>query len=660
MKITNNSLQIQAAAFPVIILESAVPKVCSNEITASTFWAEITNLVPGQPIEKLITAAVTGNTGKSRFISPPFDLQHIRSSVSSLGDGDLLIAGPKTPHDILVAIAQSLQNGAAWFLHPDTPVETIEEIASTMSNGARLALHPRMASHKIRTGIAALNLETTLLLHPSSSDNELLVLLNALNENSRFTVLNPPASPVEMLFRAMAIQLSELDALPLDNPVVSPDISTDTSLENSKIHLSDISKLNEWAKSRHFEYLHTRPANNEYANIEQQLFLHQVALLGTQGHNTGVFTSKEIGKGTFLGEYLGERRTFDKEKNLDYVFKLGDDSEQCIDATQKRNWTAMVNSSSSADTANVTSCIIKNHIYYKAIANIQPDQQLLIYYDDDYTFESNVHRFLKPDDTWLDSNDMLTLYANLYQPEIKTLDDERFISTVFKLSPGTLFNVPVLNQKAGKPDLPLLAIHPETMQAEPQSRQENITLLMMHCWNGSLVNAKKLLKHGANPNIQTSISGVSALHVVIAAPYSIELKTSLIECLLQHGAILTLQDKLNRSVLHLATEYQDLDLIKYLCAIDAKKCLRNLIDNDDHDVFDLAQQYKSRRIMNYLRKWIGEDQPDPDASVSANKVTGTGQTFFSPTADIPNKRRKGHHMRTDESSKPALSVRKMG
>jgi len=167
-------------------------------------------------------------------------------------------------------------------------------------------------------------------------------------------------------------------------------------------------------------------------------------------------------------------------------------------------------------------------------------------------------------------------------------------------------------------DLPLLAYDINNHQLLAQKHQENITQLMFHCYNGEEAYVELLLNSEANPNIQSSISGYSALHLVVVSSLEFNTKKHLIELLLEHGADLALQDRLEESVLHKAIRTQNVELVNYL--IIKSPQLTDLIDLHDRDAFLFAvaegaseiaehmmQSFTQKDIKEYLKNKAFQD-----------------------------------------------------
>ncbi|RUR05828.1 SET domain-containing protein-lysine N-methyltransferase [Legionella sp. km772] len=306
-----------------------------------------------------------------------------------------------------------------------------------------------------------------------------------------------------------------------------------------KIAISDQKAISAWAQKQGFDYIPTQDKKKQA--VEQSLAIGSVALLGRASKSLGVYNVGDvtIKKGTVLGTYEGERKPFSffEKGKLDYVYRLDDDAEgEAIDAHKKRNWTAMVNSASSESIANVYGALKNGQIIYIAKNNIKPGRQLLIYYGDDYEFDINVHRFLRTENTWLDSYDIYLKYSSFYEKPEKWPINLRGLIHVEQESFFLKPKISKLNSETV--DLPLLFFNGQTREMENQDLQENPTLLMLACWEGNYDLVERLLKIGANPNIQSSISGLSVIHFIAAADLKVDQKIELLTLLLTYGLML--------------------------------------------------------------------------------------------------------------------------
>ena len=183
---------------------------------------------------------------------------------------------------------------------------------------------------------------------------------------------------------------------------------------------------------------------------------------------------------------------------------------------------------------------------------------------------SQEKKFLKSIDNWRESHDIFNDHADFYCPSPKIMASS--LVAFFKLDPDQLFAIPNIekltqesNHLTGSSniDIPLLS-YAHNGDLLPQYQQENITPLLIACWEGRKEIVQALLYRGANPNIQSSIQGYSALHLVISAPYDLSRKIDLIHILVQHNAILVLKDKNNDIILNLALRNKDVELTRFL------------------------------------------------------------------------------------------------
>jgi hypothetical protein len=319
-----------------------------------------------------------------------------------------------------------------------------------------------------------------------------------------------------------------------------------------------------------FEFISQENNNlGPFEDLQDNFLIGSVSLLHkgkTSKNFLGVFAARNLihREDRCLGEYTGERKETkktQKNKNFDgdYAFDLNNGTT--IDAKNKRGWPAIVNATSCYESSNVEARKVNGRVYYYLIRTIKAGEQLLIYYGDDYTFQDK--RFLNPSDNWEESIDKFKKYQGFYKAHQSL--DEPLISLL--AMNARYYAVPDESQirECNNVDIPILAYRSET-SFFPQNKQENMTLLMLACWQGNTVQVRQLLTLGANPNQQTSIHGYSSLHFVVLSPYlNDEQKIELIDELMNtRGATLKLQDLNDESILHVAIESQQINLIEYL------------------------------------------------------------------------------------------------
>ena len=390
------------------------------------------------------------------------------------------------------------------------------------------------------------------------------------------------------------------------------------------IDLSQRSAVSNWAQGLGFKYIH----NNAYST-EQNLEIAPVSLLGAKEKVWGVYAKRIIAKGTVLGEYEGEVIDMASTKNLDYVFRLDDINGKGLDARNVRNWTAMVNSASSNDVANIeVTRDDAGKIYYNAIEDIPESSQLLIYYSDDYKYDNM--RYLHPQNNYKESLAIFRDNESSYHKALQVLPVG--FARLFNISQLQRFKVsdpfPLLditshstNKKPKKinVDAPFLAVQEhldDTVSFLPQNQQENITKLMWASWVGNIKLIKVLLNANANPNIQSSIHGMAALHIVVASDLDLAVKKDIIEQFLsqntgrKYRAILCIQDGKNRTILHQAIEQGDADLATFI--LDKNKSLLqnasllDCIDDNDRDPFMLALWLNNKPMILLLIRYMNE------------------------------------------------------
>ena len=364
----------------------------------------------------------------------------------------------------------------------------------------------------------------------------------------------------------------------------------------SKIPVLEASSLILKGGREQFKYV----VPNNPSEIEHHLFFARVAVLKHTSRNWGIFTEKTIPEHTVLRHYHGNLIELDNEKKTwEYTFHISE--KRGLDAFSEGNWTSFVNSSLCNFGANVIAIQKGQRIIYETLRDIHPGEQLLVYYDESYDFHGNEMRFLKSTDSYLDSDDILKQHASLYtvEPQVAPLA----VQACFNIDSHQHFKIPKYNileanhraEPAGDLnhyyDMPILAVDSlDGVTVLPQCEQENITPLMLAILDKDLDLALFLLKNGANPNIQTSIHGLTALHVLMKSSFELEQKKIMLDELINHGAILQLQDYQDQSILHAAIASTDLALVQYILSCkqndaDLNKSLFQYLNENNYDPF---------------------------------------------------------------------------
>lgn len=344
---------------------------------------------------------------------------------------------------------------------------------------------------------------------------------------------------------------------------------------------------------------------------EQHILMAPTAILQNAEANKafGAFTTIDIyvpaRTQLVLGHYKGLVKERDHTTDLSsFVFDYIDDL--IVDADQHRNWIAMVNTAISEKTANVKVRLNEDNReieYYvdggKDGAFIPAGTQLLTYYGQKFDHYEN-KRFLKPEDTWEDSDAIFKRYKNQYQRTPQRVDPD-FLA-LFAIDPATLFALPNLSRDKAHPNTCYLAYQPSDRSPPtcflPQNLQENITPLMMACWQGDEERMQHLLQRGANINTQSSISGQSPLHILVRANLSTDEKITLLRFMQRHGADLLTQDKDEKSLLHWAVAAGDEALARELIA--QKSTLLARLNSHSHDALEDAIRLGHIEISQFL------------------------------------------------------------
>lgn len=356
--------------------------------------------------------------------------------------------------------------------------------------------------------------------------------------------------------------------------------------------------------------------DNRFSHVQSRIQLAPVALLQKEQNAKfyGVYAKEDLEANLELGEYLGEilpTRGTDKDTNVDYSFDLENDFE--VNAKTQRSWHAMVNGTSSPDVANVSvEKRIENkspHIYYYLNRPIKRGEQLLIYYGDQYKFLDM--RFLNPTDNWEHSDEKIKRHATYYKLN-QTLPEQfsKLVGMGCKL-----FAVPDAQKITPEcVDLPILAVDERGVYL-PLCQQENVTLLHQACFMGDIKLAKKLLRMGANPNQQLSITGWTPLHFVILSDQAFEQKKELINVIMSAPNVsLRLQDRYERSILHFAVDTEQVDLITHLLDlnkvvvasqhINIDESLTACLNEKNQCYLTLAIEKRNMAVLNALKKYI--------------------------------------------------------
>lgn len=434
----------------------------------------------------------------------------------------------------------------------------------------------------------------------------------------------------------------------------STDTSTDTLLEHvgeprqeGHYHLDNPDELHEFCVDYAAMHGYSQPLTYVPAKkitlkkIEKKLKIAPVAALKNHDSHQvfGVFTTKNIwvkpGKREALGHYEGEVVKSGKENPAsNFIFELPDD--YLIDAEKKCNWTARVNGSFSSCMANVQTILLENkHYPYKVEYYLEGGDeglflkkgtQLLLDYGSTEKYDHyDNKRALCASDSWKETDVLFQDYdaLDLYEKAPRQLPPD-FLK-LFDLPEETRFAVPQDLPLSDCYDLPYFAYTSLSGSSVflPQHQQEYIAPLMLACWQGDLSRVTTLLERGADPNLQSKISLLSAYHLVILSPSNQEIKQQMIEllCMKREGVVphawddvaaealiknnltlktidgqevlcwwnegyILLQDQHEKSILHWAIENNDEASVAYL--IHKEPYLLDGLDQDNRDPLEYA------------------------------------------------------------------------
>ena len=408
---------------------------------------------------------------------------------------------------------------------------------------------------------------------------------------------------------------------------LSIDISSDRCID-----LNDVEKIRILEQEKGFELLHS---TGNLLAVESKLCIAKVGALGEGPHAYGIFAKNTLKRvldkdrnPVAIGEYLGDKIWVDIDglKMKSYQFKLPNSERrgkvQLIDAERRGSWTALVNGASSESEANVCAYQDKHGetIHYYLKRDIRPGEQVLIYYGDDFEYEHSAsikQCFLNSYVSYLTPHEIVTRNY-VYLPDFEGMSPE--LSGLFGLPPRAEFakiNTYIPEATSANIDLPILMhsfIRGEYYAAD---QQENITTLMLACWDGHEALIDHLLSKKASPTIQSCIKGYSALHLLIASQHGLDKKIRIMKKLIHAGADVGLQDCEGYTILHWAVKNNDMQMIRYLnetkfyAPDDIEKVspitIASCIDKQNFDPFLLAVSLGQIDAAQYLSSFVKKD-----------------------------------------------------
>jgi hypothetical protein len=360
----------------------------------------------------------------------------------------------------------------------------------------------------------------------------------------------------------------------------------------------------------------------DHQSIESNIFIAPTALLQERNDYPiyGAFAKTSFTqKLTYpycLGEYQGalkkiieEKEEQDEqekaEKSCLYTFNLGHGFE--LSAEHEGSWTRMINSASSEETANIYYERVNDKIYCYLKHPIQAGEQFLGYYGDAYQYDNK--RFLQSCDNWQTSLERYQTHIALYRYTIRGV--ERYaLPDIKKLTRDTV-NLPILIRlNATRMDMSFL----------PQWQQENKTLLHWACETGDLELLKSVRDLNPDISIQSRISGQTSLHaVMINQALSSVQKIEFLDVLLANQPVrqliaIVLQDKEEQSILHLAIEQEDIELIAYILTTELQKRnykdgkdIRNCLNKQGRDFILMALASGSLNVLDVIKAYMGAE-----------------------------------------------------
>jgi hypothetical protein len=421
--------------------------------------------------------------------------------------------------------------------------------------------------------------------------------------------------------------------------------------DSNHYYLNSQKDIQRFSEDRKVDYL--KPKKSTFIEFQNKLKLAPCNLLET-AHNQqslGVYTTKPIwvepNKIRVIGHYVGNLLE-DGEENPDSSFVFELPNGQIIDASEKCNFTAVINGAMSLQMSNIKiqTCETPsgdNFVEYYLHGGtkglfIQSGSQLLGFYGstdkyDDYQFGK---KFLTPRDLPLTSSELYTRYCryDAYCDEPATLDKE-FLK-LFNIKANTLFAAPKESRLTNFFDIQFLAYKTKTRAFTAsnllhQNLQENITPLMLACWEGDLDKIRRFLSNGANPNIPSSNYGYTAFHIAVLSRLGVAQKIQIINLLAQercaviHKSLidepirdiikpnltkisdklywfsqidLTAQDKYERTIAHIAVAQNNAALLHFL--LEKHAGFWNYQDCDGYDILEMAIIAGDINVVNCL------------------------------------------------------------
>lgn len=419
----------------------------------------------------------------------------------------------------------------------------------------------------------------------------------------------------------------------------------------SHYYLNNTKDIQRFAADRNIVYV--KPTKPKFIEFQNKLKLATCNVLQS-AQNTqalGAYTTKPIwvepNTIKVIGHYVGNLLE-DGEENPDSSFVFELPNGKIIDASERCNFTAVINGAMSEQMSNIKiqTCQTPsgdNFIEYYICGGekgvfIQSGSQLIGFYGstakyDDYEFGK---KFLTPRDLPLTSAELYAKYSqyDAYCDTPATLDKE-FLK-LFNITANTFFAVPKTSKLTDFFDIQYLAYKPRAHALTPdnllhQNLQENITPLMLACWRGDLDEITKLLRNGANPSIPSTNCGYTAFHITMFSQINTDTKIQIINLLSQErgGAIhkslngqpildiikpnltkvanklywysqvdLTAQDKHERTIAHIAIEQANLEITQYLLEKDVR--FWNYQDGNGRDILEAAIISGNITIINCL------------------------------------------------------------
>ncbi|KTD45260.1 eukaryotic huntingtin interacting protein B [Legionella quinlivanii] len=376
---------------------------------------------------------------------------------------------------------------------------------------------------------------------------QMIAILNSIKPSNPAAPHQPEANKE----REVIEDISDEDQIPASGNENPPLISLDKDVDFDRLsgeafkeplvfHMDDEDHQKQLALEESFTYTHNS------SDLDSKLDVTGINLLfGGKGvlARTGI-KAKEI-----FCVYEGMRISEDdvngipkEELNTHYFMRLGQ-SKTIIDARLSGNVARFFNESKHTPNAEFRKRPIKLEdgrisfeIVVMAIRDIEPGEQILVNYSDDYDYGDIQRVFLHHSDGPYNSKQLLHKYQQEYSKTAvlfrnkgeneETHTPGELNGLYFDAVEKAILPVALADILAGKkevrtlehPDLPVLFITPEN-ELQENNTTERLSSLMIASYLGLAEGVEALLKMKADPAMQSRRAGLSSFHMVMAGEY---------------------------------------------------------------------------------------------------------------------------------------------